>query len=156
MYLLLIMNPNRAMTCFAWSALKNWLSSATWRSLRSKLGVFSMQSAFWHPQLLTARSPGVKLNYLHCISIRFLREININQAWFSIEDGIYEAKSKTELISLGYAQAKVKKSKRYNEDSFWEEFVYFLLIIKPNRAITCLAWSALENWSSSATWRSLV
>ena len=56
-----------------------------------------------------------------------------------IEDGTYEAKSKTELISLGYAQAKVKKSKRYNEDSFWEEFVYLLLIIKPNRAKTCLA-----------------
>ena len=50
---------------------------------------------------------------------------NVNQARFSIEDGIYEAKSKTELISLGYDQAKVKKSKRYNEDSFWEEFVYF-------------------------------
>ena len=60
--------------------------------------------------------------------------MDINQAWLSIEDGIYEAKSKTELISLGYAQAKVKKSKRYNEDSFWEEFVYLLLIIKPNRA----------------------
>ena len=41
--------------------------------------------------------------------------------------------------SLVYAQAKVKKSKRYNEDSFWEEFVYFLLIMKPNRAKTCLA-----------------
>ena len=64
---------------------------------------------------------------------------NVNQARFSIEDGIYEAKSKTELISLGYDQAKVKKTKRYNEDTFWEEFVCFLLIMKPNRAKTCLA-----------------
>ena len=55
---------------------------------------------------------------------------NTNQAWFSIiEDGIYEAKSKTELISLGNARSKVKKSKRYNDYSFWEEFVYFLLIV---------------------------
>ena len=34
--------------------------------------------------------------------------MDINQAWLSIEDGIYEAKSKTELISLGYAQARAK------------------------------------------------
>ena len=124
------MNPNRAITYFAWPA---------------RLGTHSF---------LTARSPGVKLNYLHCISIRFLREININQARFSIGDGIYDAKSKSKLISLTYARAKVTEFKRYIKGPFWKKFMNLLLIMNPNRAITCFAWSALKNWFSSATWRS--
>jgi hypothetical protein len=33
-----------------------------------------------------ALSPEVKLNHLHCISIRFLSEIHRNQAWFTPKD----------------------------------------------------------------------